>query len=62
MNKTDLKNTVNAAATEARAIVADPVAGRSPYAAGIRSNLEHAAELIERHEAWLAANPAPAAE
>lgn len=56
-----LKEATTAAAVEAKKLVADVNDGRSPFAAGIRSNLDHANELIAQHEKWLAGNPQPKA-
>jgi hypothetical protein len=58
----DLKNLKTAVATitpEAKNLVADKNDGRSPFAASIRSNLDHAAALLADHEKWIAANPLP---
>jgi hypothetical protein len=54
-----LKDSVKTAAAEAKALVSDESDGRSPFAATIRSNLDHAAEMLDQHEKWIAANPLP---
>jgi hypothetical protein len=59
MELKDLKSGAATAAAEAKKLVADANDGRSPFAAAIRSNFDHANELIAAHEKWLAANPAP---
>ena len=59
-------NKLKAAAADAvaiaQAIIADPVAGKSDFAAALRSALDHANDLIALHAAWVAANPPPTAQ
>ena len=56
-----LKTAAAEAAGIAKEIVADSHQGQSQFAAGIRSVLDHANELIALHAAWVAANPPAAA-
>ena len=57
MDLKTLKSAAASAAGEAKNLVADAGDGRSPFAAAIRSSLDHANALIADHEKWLVANP-----
>lgn len=51
-----LEKLLTDAATSAQSIVADKIHGRSPMAASLRSNIDHAVELLAQHKTWVAAN------
>ena len=57
VNFAELEGAVAQAANVARQLVADPQQGASPFAAGIRSTLDHANELIALQKQWAANNP-----
>ena len=59
MDLKKLKDALTLAGCEAKNLPTDANDGRSPFAAGIRSNLDHAAELTALHENWLKENPLP---
>jgi len=52
VNFAELEGAVAQAANVARQLVADPQQGGSPYAAGIRSAIDHANELIALQKQW----------
>ena len=63
MNDTllELANAVEAAGTAAKALLADPHQAKSQFAAGIRSALDHAADLVALQKQWATANQTPVA-
>ena len=56
MDLKNIKASLTTAAAEAKTMVADKTDGQSPFAAAVRSNLDHAADLLAEHEKWVAAN------
>lgn len=54
MNTTDLETLLKDACDQAKALAGDKEQSRSPVAAALRSNLDHAAELLDAHKKWLA--------
>lgn len=54
---TELESALKTAAALSKEIAADPQQARSAFAASIRSAVDHAAELLQLHIEWLAANP-----
>jgi hypothetical protein len=56
VNFAELEGAVAQAANVAKQLVADPQQGSSPFAAGIRSTIDHANELIALQKQWAAAN------
>jgi hypothetical protein len=60
VNFAELEGAVAQAANVARQLVADPQQGGSPFAAGIRSAIDHANELIALQKQWAANNPVAA--
>ena len=56
VNFAELEGAVAQAAGVARQLVADPHQGASPFAAGIRSAIDHANELIALQKQWATQN------
>lgn len=56
---TELQQAVTTAATIAKDLVADPAQGRSPFAAALRSALDHSQDLLAQQQQWLTAQPKP---
>ena len=56
MDLKNIKASLTTAAAEAKTLVSDKTDGQSPFAASVRSNLDHAADLLAEHEKWVAAN------
>jgi hypothetical protein len=58
MNDTliQLEQHLASAAIAARDLVAEAVNSNSPFAAALRSALDHAADLLEKHQAWVKDN------
>jgi hypothetical protein len=52
VNFAELEGAVAQAANVAKQLVADPQQGSSPFAAGIRSTIDHANELIALQKQW----------
>ena len=57
----DLETALNLAAKVAQQLAGDKYNAASQFVAGLRANIDHANELLDLHQAWMAANPAPAA-
>jgi hypothetical protein len=56
VNFAELEGAVAQAANVAKQLVADPQQGSSPFAAGIRSTIDHANELIALQKQWAQEN------
>jgi hypothetical protein len=58
VNFAELEGAIVQAANIARQLVADPQQSASPFAAGIRSAIDHANELIALQKQWAQETPA----
>jgi hypothetical protein len=53
----DLEAALATAGKIAQQLVGDKYNAASQFVAGLRANIDHANELLDMHQAWMAANP-----